>query len=123
MKERRFRFRLWHVLLGFTVAAISLWAIPAFIDWYAWRDVRRWIDQCITDFEANPSRQYLYQLDDGIHNYAISNYEADWNTNPNRITISTTSIREDAYFVMPPEEWAKDSKEVLKLLKKHYRDR
>ena len=123
MKERRFRFRLWHVLLGFTVTAISLWAIPALIDWYAWRDVRLWIDQCITEFESNPTKQHLYELYDGAHTYAISNYEADWNSNPNRITINTTSIREDAYFVLPPEKWVTDSNEALQLLKKYYKDR
>lgn len=65
----------------------------------------------------------MYQLTDGTRSYAISNYEADWSENPNGITVYDGSVREDAYFVMPPEKWAKDSKEALQLLKKHYRDR
>ena len=65
---------------------------------------------------------YVNGLDD-TRSYAISNYEADWRENPKGITIHESSVREGAYFVMPPEKWAKDSEEALQLLKKYYSDR
>jgi hypothetical protein len=123
MSQRRLRFRLWHLLLGFTIAAIGLWAIPSLAEWYAWRNVKVWLDSSISEFESNPAKQHMYELFDGTRSYVISNYEAKWNENPNRITIYESPAREGAYFVMPPEKWAKDSEEALQLLKKHYSDR
>lgn len=74
----------------------------------------------------------MYQLTNGTmyangpdetRSYVISNYEAVWSENPDRITVYDGPVREDAYFIMPPEEWAKNSKEALHLLKKYYSDR
>jgi len=123
MSQRRIRFRLWHLLLGFTIAAIGLWAIPSLAEWYAWRNVQTWLDKSIDEFESNPVKRHIYGLTAGTRSFAISNYEANWSENPNKITVYDRPVREGAYFVMPPEKWAKDSKEALKLLKNYYRDR
>jgi hypothetical protein len=120
------------LLLGFTIAAIGLWAIPALVEWYAWRDVHAWLEESIDKFESNPAKRYMHQLVNGTmhvngpdetRSYAISNYEADWSENPERITIYESAVREGEYFVMPPEKWAKDSEEALQLLKNYYSDR
>ncbi len=123
MNKWRIRFRLWHMLLGFTVTAAGLWAIPSAIEWYAWRDVRTWLNESIAEFESKPTRRHVYLRINGPHRYAISNHKADWNENSRNITIYESSIRQGAYFVMPPEKWAKNADEAIQLLKKHYRDR
>ncbi|HEX6963000.1 MAG TPA: hypothetical protein VF175_14115 [Lacipirellula sp.] len=118
-KAQFIRFRLWHTFIAFFVIAVALCAIPAAAEWYEWRHVDAWLRQSIAKFIAEPNKPYIHELDDGARQYAISNYEAEWD--PGSITIHNTDIRRNEYFIMPPGRWAATSDEALTLFKKHFR--
>lgn len=108
------RFVIWIAVI--VVAAI--WVVPAITEWYAWREVKSWVDQSTAQLQASTEDFETFKCEVGNSTYIIANHQVEWSHDgKSAITPDNAEIRSDAFYVLPPGKWANTPDEIIKLLR------
>jgi hypothetical protein len=100
------------------IAVAAIWAIPAFTEWYAWQEVKSWVEKSTAELQASTDTLEIFKCDIEDSTFVIANHRVEWTSDgKGTVTPEDAEIRSDAFYVLPPGEWAKTPEEIMKLLR------